>query len=848
MSRLTLFALILAVALLAAPAAAAQENMFGDQLIQKYQELLNSGKVSPQTQACLSCHIQVTPQVVWDWLNSKHAWATPAQAAELYKKIGADEWADKIADKFKNYKYVVGCYECHGMFHDQDRPDIIPNHNGYKIVTIVTAKDCSQCHPKEAAELSWTWHAMGTLHATFLPWYKAILTWAKAKGANPFGDENAKKLYEEYVPPYLTKQRDKDMVTWEFYKELAKAWFDYFNNGKMDPILEEIKKATGMITPYDMDFKNWLTPLWPSQPPANTTLLEKLGIKLEVNAMGVKKALVPNVMSHPWYRNGYIYHACIECHGSVVIPYKVATVRDPKTGMQAQIIRYWGWPSNGAARVDPDGSLGACTACHPRHLFSVKQAREPWTCGQCHLGYDHPHIEIYEESKHGNIWDAYGHEWNWERLPWRVGVDFNAPTCATCHMSTLSVVGPDGSEQIVVKGTHDLVARLVWDQMHFFSHPKPVIPDKPQVAMFLGGFSVLKGKMEDVYAAAEKIPENSPYKYPVFMGLKIVEETEPGKPGLPRLLKIEYTGELAKHREEMVKVCTLCHSSQWVENFFRTADQNIIDYDIVARFAFELLQLAYKEGIHDPKNPLDEWMELMWYYIWHHQGRRWRNGAFMQGPDYAHWYGVVDTIMEALNKMVNYFYVRMMIKKIQTELQMLKAQAGGAPYTPELAAKIQELERKLQELRAELMALESQVPSLKEKIQSFETTFEELRSMVEQQSKATEEVKASVEQLTKQLEQLAKQLEAVSPQAKKISEMVAKIEQLVNEVQALKSKVEQASKTAENAYTVAEEVKGKVEELSSGLRGVSSTAYTLAGIAMALAVIAIALAVLRRSA
>ena len=141
---------------------------------------------------------------------------------------------------------------------------------------------------------------MGTLHATFLPWYKAILGWAKSKGANPFGDEKAKQLYEKYFPPYLTKKRDVDDVNWDFYKEIAKAWMEYFTTGKKNDLLKEIEKATGMITPYDKDFKTWLLPLWPSQPPANTTLLSRLGITLPVNAMGKSAANIPNPMSHPY--------------------------------------------------------------------------------------------------------------------------------------------------------------------------------------------------------------------------------------------------------------------------------------------------------------------------------------------------------------------------------------------------------------------------------------------------------------------------------------------------------------------------------------------------------------------
>ena len=33
------------------------------------------------------------------------------------------------------------------------------------------------------------------------------------------------------------------------------------------------------------------------------------------------------------------------------------------------------WPNSGIGRINPDGSLGSCNACHTRHSFSKAQAR-----------------------------------------------------------------------------------------------------------------------------------------------------------------------------------------------------------------------------------------------------------------------------------------------------------------------------------------------------------------------------------------------------------------------------------------------------------------------------------------
>jgi len=100
-----------------------------------------------------------------------------------------------------------------------------------------------------------------------------------------------------------------------------------------------------------------------------------------------------------------------------------------------------------------DGSFGDCTKCHLRHTFDVAQARAPETCGQCHLGPDHPQIEIYNESAHGAYYQANKDKFNMEAPSGTLTVkDFPAPTCATCHMSAF------GS----VKGTHNVGDRLKW--------------------------------------------------------------------------------------------------------------------------------------------------------------------------------------------------------------------------------------------------------------------------------------------------------------------------------------------------------------------------------------------------
>jgi nitrate/TMAO reductase-like tetraheme cytochrome c subunit len=90
-------------------------------------------------------------------------------------------------------------------------------------------------------------------------------------------------------------------------------------------------------------------------------------------------------------------------------------------------------------RPNSDGTIGTCTACHARHTASVELARLPTTCGQCHMGPDHSQLEIYEESKHGVLFQAQHRLMNLSAPPQELtSRDMFVPTCATCHMSGLN--------------------------------------------------------------------------------------------------------------------------------------------------------------------------------------------------------------------------------------------------------------------------------------------------------------------------------------------------------------------------------------------------------------------------
>jgi hypothetical protein len=269
----------------------------------------------------------------------------------------------------------------------------------------------------------------------------------------------------------------------------------------------------------------------------------------------------------PWMRKGMNSEiervtGCYACHGTI-LRYKDDEI-DAST-----------WPNVGVGRVNFDGSRGSCTSCHTRHRFSMAEARKPEACGQCHLGPDHPQMEIYAESKHGAIYDAEGAEWSWLAAPgaWTPGVDYRAPTCSGCHMS-----GSGG-----VATTHDVTERLSWE----LQAPLTVRPSE------FGAF-----------------PAGTSWEL---------------------------------ERKKMKSVCLQCHSPLWVDGHYKHMDEVIQNYNEVyfKPIKAKLDELYEKKLLSDEKF-FDEELEVEFYELWHHEGRRARMGAAMMAPDYAWWHGFYE--------------------------------------------------------------------------------------------------------------------------------------------------------------------------------------------------------------
>ncbi len=258
------------------------------------------------------------------------------------------------------------------------------------------------------------------------------------------------------------------------------------------------------------------------------------------------------------------------------------------------------WPQSGIGTIYPDGSKGNCVVCHTRHTFNIAEARKPEACASCHLGPDHPNIEIYYESKHGQKYLTEGEEWRWDSAPetWEPG-DYTAPTCAVCHMSGIGDL----------KTTHNVTERLKWDLVH----------------------------KKSVIRSGER-------------------------------------GDGIKGEKLMTKVCLNCHSSLHAKQIRSSIDRAVELYNTYWDGAVKMYNDLKAKGLLKKDKWSDAFQELM-YYLWHHVGRRARQGAAMFGPDYAHWHGFFQ-LFQVYKDMQAIYNYRIKHNKIEE----LSPVMSSAPY------------------------------------------------------------------------------------------------------------------------------------------------------------------------
>jgi hypothetical protein len=251
--------------------------------------------------------------------------------------------------------------------------------------------------------------------------------------------------------------------------------------------------------------------------------------------------------------------------------------------------------------------VASCDACHTRHTFSVKEAKQPQACQTCHMGFDHPQWEMYSASKHGV---RYLLKQN-KILPESVA----APTCQICHMQ---------------EGNHEV--RTAWG---FLAVRLPLPEDKQWAAdraSILQGLGVLD---LDGKPTAR---------------LEVVKAAD-----VARLTQEDWQ----KERDKMIKTCNQCHSVNFAKAELEKGDQMIKAADHLMAEAIRIVAGLYKDGIlaepenyaypfpdlltfHDAPTPIEQKLFVMFL---EHRMRTFQ-GTFHANPDYALWYGWSEMQMD----------------------------------------------------------------------------------------------------------------------------------------------------------------------------------------------------------
>ncbi len=251
--------------------------------------------------------------------------------------------------------------------------------------------------------------------------------------------------------------------------------------------------------------------------------------------------------------------------------------------------------------------LASCDACHTRHAFSVKEARQPQACQTCHMGFDHPQWEMWSGSKHGVRY-----------LLKQSGVladSVAAPSCQDCHMQ-------DGDHEVMTS----------WG---FLAVRLPLPADETWAA----------DRAAILQALGVLDPKGQPTgRLDVVKGAKVARLTQE---------------DWQKSRDKMIATCSECHSKNFAMAELAKGDDMIREADHLMAEASRIVAKLYEEGvIEKPEAYAFPFPDLLTFHdaprvietrlfemFLKHRMRAFQ-GTFHANPDYALWYGWSEMVRD----------------------------------------------------------------------------------------------------------------------------------------------------------------------------------------------------------
>jgi hydroxylamine dehydrogenase len=250
----------------------------------------------------------------------------------------------------------------------------------------------------------------------------------------------------------------------------------------------------------------------------------------------------------------------------------------------------------------------SCDECHTRHTFSKKEAQNPRSCQQCHMGFDHPQWEMWTSSKHGSRYMSK----EVKDLP----ENASAPRCQDCHLPN---------------GTHE--NHTAWG----FLGVRLPLPEDPQWkadrVTILKALGVLNPETGEPTARLDAVK----------------------KLDLARLTEKAWQDE----RDKMIAACSKCHSKTYASEQLAMGDSMMQKADRLMAEAIEIVADLYKDGII--KKPKDysfaypdflyfmrtggsdtdhlSYIDQVLFKMYMKQRMRTYQAFFHVNPDYAYWDG-----------------------------------------------------------------------------------------------------------------------------------------------------------------------------------------------------------------
>jgi hydroxylamine dehydrogenase len=441
--------------------------------------------------------------------HGKVARPTRANALCLSCHRTATSYVVSEWERSKHREKGVGCFDCHSS--DTSNPAAY-EHHGEIISALVSPTQCARCHAEVVKEYAGSIHAKSGL----------IAQAGTALGGGSYWNIAASVL---------------GWIPWDFSHGMLKK------PGEVVTLGGQPLTYQGAPVPdkYWPDLKNNPALEWGTYPSGLDRPDKSVKDSIQVFA--------------DW--------GCLWCHGSTVKikeKTKTSVTFYPET-----------YPTNGAGRVNPDGSLGSCAACHTAHSTDLAVARSPHTCGRCHESEDHPNLEAYLRSLHGGIYFSTQQKANYAKSAAVPGKDYFGPTCATCHMGAVY----DGGKMIYPP-THDPASISMW-----------------KFGSWRTTFIRKKGMLHpDVGEVWTKVDPNH--------GVSLVDK---GTAGATEI-QISYPSDGLENRKRAMAMCNQCHAKQWTGNFFAVADSSIYLLDHIRAMTFDVEKALQAAGVYTPEDTI----------------------------------------------------------------------------------------------------------------------------------------------------------------------------------------------------------------------------------------------------